>query len=129
MSGTHIAHAARRRRQRRELEEEAMTPYTPQDLDRWEFKIIRGSFHDPEYTTAVLDQEALAGWKLVETFDPKRLRLKRQMDARRQDAVLLEGLDPYRTRYGPAGIQTGLVIAGTLMALLLAAGLLAVFLS
>ncbi len=129
MSGVHIAHAARRRRQRLAREEEAMTPYTPQDLEGWEFKIIRGAFGDPEFTAAVLDKEALSGWELVETFDPYRLRLKRREDARHQDAALPEGLDPYRTRYGPAGLQTGLVIAGILTAIFLAAGLLALFLS
>jgi hypothetical protein len=124
MSGAHIARAARRRRQRFKREEEAMTSYTPQDLEGWEFKIIRGAFRDPEFLAAVLDQEALAGWELVETFDKYRLRLKRRVEARHRDADLPGGIDPYRTQYGHLKNQTALVIMAVTSALLLAAGLL-----
>ncbi len=47
MGGPFLAHAAaRRRRQQLAREEEMMTPYTPQDLEGWEFKIIRGPFRE-----------------------------------------------------------------------------------
>ena len=47
-----------------------MTPYTRTDLaEDWEFKIIRsttGTFKKPEKMRAVLDEEACAGWVMVE---------------------------------------------------------------
>jgi len=92
------AAAARRRRQ----EEEEMTPYTKQDLaEDWEFKIVRSAtnmFKDPNKMRAVLEEEARAGWVLVEKFDNGRIRLKRPHSARSADAT--PGPDPYRTSVG-----------------------------
>ena len=63
-----------------------MTPYQDQDLSGdWEFKILRsvtGAFGKPEKLKEALDQEAKAGWVLVEKFDNGRIRLKRPASAR-----------------------------------------------
>ena len=65
-----------------------MTPYQPQDLnDGWEFKILRsltGAFGKPEKLREFLDEEAKAGWVLVEKFDNNRIRLKRPAMPARQ---------------------------------------------
>jgi hypothetical protein len=83
-------------------EEEEMTPYTPQDLNKnWEFKILRcvtGRFRDPIWLSGFLQEEARAGWTMVEKFDDTRVRLKRPAGARANDATL--GFDPYRTWVG-----------------------------
>src|SRR5262245_15477427 len=60
-------------------EEEEMTPYGAKDLaEDWEFKILRSAtnrFRDPIWLNAILQEEARAGWKLVEKFDDGRVRL------------------------------------------------------
>jgi len=79
-----------------------MTGYSTEDLaGDWEFKILRAvtrQFHDPDKLRKALDEEAQAGWILVEKFDDQRLRLKRPMSAREHDHEL--SVDPYRTTYG-----------------------------
>jgi hypothetical protein len=83
-------------------EEEEMTPYSSKDLaEDWEFKILRsvnGKFRDPVWLHAVLQEEARAGWVLVEKFDDSRVRLKRPASARARDAAF--GFDPRRTWVG-----------------------------
>jgi hypothetical protein len=83
-------------------EEEELTPYTPQDIaENWEFKILRsatGAFRNPERLRAFLEEEARAGWMLVEKFDDSRVRLKRPARARAGDAGL--SFDPRRTWIG-----------------------------
>jgi hypothetical protein len=94
------AAAARMRRERQE--EEELTPYTHKDLaEDWEFKILRsvtGKFRDAAWLQTVLDEEARAGWQLVEKFDDARVRLKRPASARPRDSTL--GFDAYRTSVG-----------------------------
>ena len=102
-----------------------MTPYQPQDLGGdWEFKILRsvtGTFRKPEKLKEALDQEAKAGWTLVEKFDNTRIRLKRPTSARSGDGAL--GFDPYRAY---AGMSEGRFIL-TLTALLVIGTLLVIF--
>ena len=87
---------------REQAEEEAMTPYSSTDLaENWEFKILRsatGRFRDALWLHAILQEEARAGWTLVEKFDDSRIRLKRPAGAGANDATL--GFDPYRTWVG-----------------------------
>ena len=96
-----------------------MTPYTKQDLtEDWEFKILRSvtsTFKDPQKMKAILDEEARAGWVMVEKFDNQRIRLKRPHSSRAADATL--GFDAYRTHVGMselalAGIVLTLVFGG-----------------
>jgi len=108
MSGAAAAAAAEKRR--REHEEEEMSRYTDSELDGgWEFKILRsntGAFGKPAVLRKVCDEEARAGWTLVEKFDNERLRFKRPASARAGDAAL--PFDPYRSHYG---IGTGAFVA------------------
>jgi hypothetical protein len=130
MSGAAAAAAAEAARRMRE-EEEEMTPYSKSDLDAdYEFKIIRsttGVFKHPEKMRAILEEEARAGWVLVEKFDNSRIRLKRPANARAGDADL--DFDPYRTSIGLSegrlvGIILG-VIFGTIALIILLGILLA----
>jgi hypothetical protein len=108
---TAAASAARAAAERKE--EELMTPYTPNDLaEGWEFKILRsttGGFRNPDTPRAVLEQEQLAGWTLVEKFDNARVRLKRPASARAGDAAL--DFDARRTYVGPGlGLRVSLIV-------------------
>jgi hypothetical protein len=126
------AAAAARRRQ----EEEELTPYTPDDLaGGWQFKILGspfGRFKNPDYLRAALEEEAQAGWTLVEKFDDTRIRLKRPASYAAMDGKL--DFDPYRStvgrKLGP-GSGTGgdltsrlLLIFGIVFATILGLGLI-----
>lgn len=107
MSGAHIAaHAAAEKKRREQEEEELMTGYTPSDLnDPWEFKIVRSytsQFKNPEVFRSLVQAESVAGWELLEKLDDGRVRFKRPVSARRRDAMLPPGIDPYRTQHGPS---------------------------
>lgn len=103
--GAHVAAAAaaERRRKLEEAEEEKMTKYNVDEIEKWEFKIVRsdsGAFRKPEVLQVVLEEEAQAGWEMVEKFDNRRIRFRRPIEARKQDEMLPEYFDPYRTHYG-----------------------------
>ncbi|HDL04649.1 MAG TPA: hypothetical protein ENH25_11025 [candidate division Zixibacteria bacterium] len=100
------AHAAKMRD-----EEENMTGYNKEDLNGWEFKIVRssmGTFSNYEKVQEVCRQEAKAGWELVEKFDQYRLRFKRRTDMRSKDQFL--DIDPYRTNVGGGGKTVGIIV-------------------
>ncbi len=102
MSGAHAAIAAAEKR-RKEREEERMTGYSPGDLAEYEFKIVRSvtsAFSKPAVFYRVVEEEALAGWELLEKLDDSRIRFKRHVHARKKDAMLPAGINPYRTRIG-----------------------------
>jgi len=105
-----------------EEEEEEMTPYSSRDLtEGWEFKILRnstGRFRNPALLRATLEEESRAGWELVEKFDDRRVRLKRRVSARQNDAGL--GFDPYRTRIQSREEWT--IAAVSIMALIVCTG-------
>ena len=102
-----------------------MATYPPEETtEGFEFKILRsatGRFKDPEFLRRSLQEEAPAGWTLIEKFDNSRLRLKRPAAARRGDAGLQ--LDPYRTFVGmtehQVGMMIGAIILGTILVVLL----------
>lgn len=69
----------------------------------WEFKIVRSSsnlFADPAIFRQLCQEEALAGWILLEKLDDRRVRFKRLIAMR--DLIDTENLpfDPYRSYYG-----------------------------
>jgi hypothetical protein len=116
------AEAARRRK-----EEEDMTAYNSDDLDGWEFKIVRAStrkFKTVEAVQKLCQEEARAGWELVEKFDDQRIRFKRRVEKRAGDRHLT--IDPYRTHVGSSGV--GVAIAVVIGTLLVGAGALAIVL-
>ena len=119
------AAAERRRQMLLAEEEEDMAQYTQDDLQReWEFKIVRSdtaAFRKPEVLNKLIEEEARAGWVMLEKFDDGRVRFKRPRSARARDALLPDDVDPYRTQYGAysahRAVMLGLVLG--LMFLLL----------
>ena len=106
-----------------------MTAYTQDDLiNDWEFKIVRSesaAFRKPEALNKLVEEEAQAGWTMLEKLDDRRVRFKRPRSARAKDAYLPDDVDPYRTRYGARSAQHA-VLVGSLVAgvLVLALGIL-----
>ena len=110
-----------------------MSLYTQDDLKGdWEFKIVRsdsGAFRKPEVLNKLVEEEAQAGWVMLEKFDDSRVRFKRPRSARARDAFLPDDVDPYRTRYGShavrravlVGVILGIVLLGGVVSFLLAA--------
>ena len=131
VAGTTAASAARQRQIQLEKEEEEMTQYTPADLDNdWEFKIVRSgtaAFRRREVLERLIEEEARAGWVMLEKLDDQRIRFKRPNRARAQDAYLPPEVDPYRSYYGgspnrQAAVALGLVIGGLLLMMTLGLG-------
>ncbi|MGL4549708.1 MAG: hypothetical protein ACRC33_00865 [Gemmataceae bacterium] len=89
-----------------------------------EYKIIRsatGAFKDPAQFRAALDEEARAGWELVEKLDNSRARLRRQTECRKRDAEL--GQDPYRTQVGMSETTLAIsIMAAVLLGVMLLLG-------
>jgi hypothetical protein len=106
---TTAASAAQHRQMLLEKEEEEMTQYTQDDLGNdWEFKIVRSNstaFRKQEVLDKLLEEEARAGWTMLEKLDDSRIRFKRPRRARAQDAYLPPDVDPYRTHHGTVSSQ------------------------
>ncbi len=91
-----VAAAAQKRRQ----EEEDMTRYDAEDLNGWEFKIVRSAlerFSSYENVQKLCQEESAAGWEMVEKFDNGRIRFKRRIENRSQDSH--RAIDPYRSQF------------------------------
>ncbi len=69
-------------------------------------------FRDPVWLRTSLEEEARAGWTLVEKFDDARLRLKRPTSARAGDAAL--PFDARRTSVGPGPAYVIVPLLGSL---------------
>ena len=102
MSGAAVAAAAAAAAAaERRKEEEIMTVYHDEDLEGWEFKIVRAStrrFKNPDVFQKLCAEEAEAGWQMIEKFDDNRIRFKRRVEKRSLDQHL--HIDPYRTHVG-----------------------------
>jgi hypothetical protein len=129
--------------QSEEREEELLTPYdSPETIEThetrnrhqrdrdprlvgWEFKILRAEadlFVSPAMLQQACDEEAIAGWILLEKLDDHRLRFKRPIAMREVIDPQTLGFDPYRSVYG--GSRRGwqrLIVAIGVLALLLPA--------
>jgi len=117
-NGTAGAAAAAAKR-RQDQEEEEMTAYSPEDLNKYEFKIVRanwGVFGNLVKFNQLLQEEALAGWELVEKFDNERVRFRRPISARERDRQLPTGVDPYRTHYGMPPLLFALLLVFIVLA-------------
>lgn len=93
--------------------------YDRDDLEGWEFKIMRsmfGKFKKYEYVQELCKQEAQAGWELVEKFDDQRIRFKRRIENRKRDAGL--GFDPYRTTLGASEGKMVVIIVLSIIAVI-----------
>jgi hypothetical protein len=97
-------------------EEEELTPYNAEDLDGWEFKIVRANsrkFKDTEAVHRLCEQESHAGWEMVEKFDDSRIRFKRRVEMRSRDQHLGPGaVDPYRTLIGVSETHIVFLVIG-----------------
>jgi hypothetical protein len=125
-AGAAAAAAARRRQQE---EEENMTAYSKDDLEGWEFKIVRANtskFKNHQAVQELCAEEAKAGWEMVEKFDDQRIRFKRRVEKRSGDMHL--DIDPYRTQVGMSEGKIVSVVLG-IVALLAGAALLIVLLA
>ena len=122
VTAAHAAHQRRLRDEQDRIEEEEMTNYSTEELEKnWEFKIVRsesGAFRKPEAFQQLLQEEAIAGWELVEKLDDRRVRFKRRKDARRKDVSLPPGIDPYRSQFGSGANRSLLLTVAALVALL-----------
>lgn len=114
-AGAAAAAAAAKRREALRLEEEQET--TPMTTDpQFEYKIMRtawGTFENRARLQSVLDQEAPAGWDLCEKLDERRLRLRRPVECREQDADRAQ--DPYRIWVGPSENALGLLVVASIV--------------
>jgi hypothetical protein len=115
MSGAIVPIIAAAVKQRQMRKEEKMSAYGKNDLEGWEFKIVRssfGSFRNPERLEKLCREEARAGWEMLEKFDDYRIRFKRRTDKRAMDQFA--EIDPYRTGYDSgtgAGIWIFIILA------------------
>jgi hypothetical protein len=103
--------AASKKNERERKEEEDMTRYNNNNLDGWEFKIVRsftGSFKSHTDVQKVIEEESKAGWQFLEKFDNYRMRFKRRIEKRSGDQFL--DIDPYRTQVGIGSGSLGAVI-------------------
>ena len=129
MHGAHgAAAAAEKLRRDREEEEEAMS-FTTGPSGDMEYKIIRSvtrAFKSPEKFRAILDEEARAGWDLVEKLDDGRARLRRSVAWRQKDGELSQ--DPYRIKVGMTeGVLALIIVASVLSGIALVLGLILLF--
>ncbi len=72
----------------------------------WEYKIVRSNsdiFRNPEIFQRLCQEEAQAGWILLEKLDDQRVRFKRSYIKRDSINTKILNFDPYRTQYGPSG--------------------------
>lgn len=72
-----------------------------------EYKILQATtpmFARRDKLDAVMEEEARAGWRLVEKFDNYKLRLQREISARENDKDL--DFDAYRTQVGVSNFIT-----------------------
>ena len=109
-------------RRRRESEEERMATYNSNDLDGWGFKIVRssfGKFRSQKAVQKVCEEEARAGWQMLEKFDDSRIRFKRRVEKRSMDPHI--EADAYRTSADAVTSSRLQIVIGIL---LLGAGLL-----
>ena len=118
LAGSIAAASAAAAAKKRRKEEEKMTKYNSDDLDGWEFKIVRANtrkFKNKEMVEKVRQEEARAGWELIEKFDDYRLRFKRRVEKRSMDAHL--EIDPYRSQVSSSNTVIWAVIIGIFLAL------------
>lgn len=103
-----------------------MTPYDRDDLDGWEFKILRATsqkFRNRDELERILDEEARAGWELIEKFDDTRLRLKRRVECREDDRRA--DVDPYRIWVGTTPARQAAIVVAVTLGVLALIGIIA----
>jgi hypothetical protein len=115
-AGAATAAAAAKKRRELEREEELMTKYGTDEIEGWEFKIVRAAtrkFKDSEFLRMTCEEEARSGWDMLEKFDDNRVRFRRKIEHR--DGDLHRDIDPYRTQVGMTMDRLGFVIAASVV--------------
>ncbi len=91
----------------------------------WEFKIVRANrdlFRNPAIFQHLCEEEAQAGWVMVEKLDDRRVRFKRPMALR--ELINSDHLtyDPYRCHYGSSfSAMSGLGAIAAILAIVVPA--------
>lgn len=89
----------------------------------WEYKIVRAHydlFRNAQEFIKLCEEEAQAGWILLEKLDDRRVRFKRSVAMREKVDVTQLAFDPYRCYYGRANYLAhviGAIAAVTAMVL------------
>lgn len=110
-AGAVAAAAAAAHQAKMREEEERLTTYDKNDLEGWEFKIVRSSGRiKGDKFNQLLAEEAKHGWELVEKFDDYRVRFKRPVERRQLDRHT--DTDPYRSNFGLSEGKLVLIILG-----------------
>lgn len=94
-------------------------PSADPQLVGWEFKIVRANrdlFHKPASFQRLCEEEAMAGWILLEKLDDRRVRFKRLIALRNVIDAQQLPFDPYRCHYGSS--LTPLTWLGAIAALM-----------
>jgi len=116
-TGAVAAAAAAKHRLKLQREEELMTKYSAEEIEGWEFKIVRAAtrkFKDREVFRQICEEEARSGWEMLEKFDEYRIRFRRKIENR--DGDLHRDIDPYRTQVGMTSDRLGFLIAASVLA-------------
>ncbi|MFP4410336.1 hypothetical protein [Coleofasciculus sp.] len=96
-------------------------PSVDPQLVGWEFKIVRSHrdlFHKPAVFQQLCEEEALAGWILLEKLDDRRVRFKRLIALRNIIDPQQLPFDPYRCYYGSSWTaRSGLGLVAVLIAI------------
>ena len=97
--------------------------FTDASTTEWEYKIVRAHydlFGNANEFVKLCEEEAQAGWILLEKLDDRRVRFKRSVAMREQLDGSQLSFDPYRCYYGPSNQWThfvGAIAAMTVMVL------------
>lgn len=86
--------------------------FTDASIAEWEYKIVRAHsdlFRNSANFIQLCEEEAQAGWILLEKLDDRRVRFKRSVAMRSQIDVTQLSFDPYRCYYGPSNQWTNLM--------------------
>lgn len=91
----------------------------------WEFKIVRANstlFRNPAVFQHLCEEEAQAGWIMLEKLDDRRVRFKRPLAMRELIQPETLPFDAYRCHYGPGMTRrTGLLAIAAAIAIFLPA--------
>ncbi len=114
--GAIAAIIAAKKKKDEQNEEEELTKYNSDEMEKWEFKIMRsalGKYGKYENVKKLCDEEAKAGWELLEVFDQHRIRFRRPVERRSMDSHL--EINPYRTSGGSVGGAKVALIIGLVL--------------
>ena len=112
--GAAAAAAAAAHQAKMREEEETLTAYNNNDLEGWEFKIVRSAgMIKGEKFTQLCEEEKQHGWEMIEKFDDYRVRFKRSTARRSQNSS--SEIDPYRTTFGLTDTKVAFIVIGAIV--------------